>query len=111
MKKIAILLCTVLFVTHTGSLIAQPAKQLKQTTYTNPLPVAFGDPYVMHVKGDKYYMYGTGAGAKHGFSAYSSTDLVNWKNEGQFILETTKMAGAALTKPGTEHIGLLRCMK
>ncbi len=56
MKKIAILLCTVLFVTHTGSLIAQPAKQLKKTTYIKPLPVAFGDPYVMHVKGDKYYM-------------------------------------------------------
>ncbi|MCD2423041.1 glycoside hydrolase family 43 protein [Niabella pedocola] len=49
----------------------------------NPLPVQFGDPYVLHVKGDKYYMYGTGGGAKKGFSAYSSTDLVNWKAEGQ----------------------------
>lgn len=51
-------------------------------TFQNPLPVEFGDPYVLHVKGDKYYMYGTG-GAKNGFAAYSSTDLVNWKNEGQ----------------------------
>ncbi len=51
-------------------------------TYKNPLPVAFGDPYVLHVKGDKYYMYGTG-GAKNGFAAYSSADLVNWQSEGQ----------------------------
>lgn len=51
-------------------------------TYQNPLPVAFGDPYVLHAKG-KYYMYGTGGGAKNGFAAYSSTDLVNWEAEGQ----------------------------
>ncbi|WP_276482627.1 glycoside hydrolase family 43 protein [Paraflavitalea pollutisoli] len=54
-----------------------------RATYTNPLAVDFGDPYVLHAKGDKYYMYGTGAGANKGFSAYSSTDLVNWKPEGQ----------------------------
>lgn len=53
-----------------------------QSTYKNPLPVEFGDPYVLQVKGDKYYMYGTG-NAKNGFAAYSSADLVNWKNEGQ----------------------------
>lgn len=51
-------------------------------TYKNPLPVAFGDPYVLQVKGSGYYMYGTG-GAKSGFAAYSSDDLVNWKKEGQ----------------------------
>ena len=28
-------------------------------------------------------MYGTGGVAKNGFAAYSSTDLVNWKDEGQ----------------------------
>lgn len=83
MKQIANLICVLLFVANTGSVIAQPVRQSKQTTYKNPLPVEFGDPYVLHVKGDKYYMYGTGAGAKHGFSAYSSTDLVNWKKEGQ----------------------------
>ncbi|HEY0611180.1 MAG TPA: glycoside hydrolase family 43 protein [Chitinophaga sp.] len=52
-------------------------------TYQNPLPVEFGDPYVLHVKGDKYYMYGTGGLARNGFAAYSSTDLVHWKSEGQ----------------------------
>ncbi|MVM30466.1 family 43 glycosylhydrolase [Spirosoma sp. HMF4905] len=51
-------------------------------TYTNPLPVQFGDPYVLSTQGT-YYMYGTGGGADKGFSAYSSKDLVNWKPEGQ----------------------------
>lgn len=31
----------------------------------------------------KYYMYGTGGGAKNGFAAYSSTDLMQWEHEGQ----------------------------
>lgn len=61
---------------------AQVATQTAQNTYTNPMPVKFGDPYVLHTKG-KYYMYGTGAGAKNGFSAYTSDDLVNWKELGQ----------------------------
>ncbi len=34
-------------------------------------------------------MYGTG-GAKNGFAAYSSTDLVNWKNEGQVWFASNK---------------------
>jgi len=59
-------------------------------TYQNPLPVTFGDPYVLHVKGDKYYMYGTGGIAKNGFAAFSSTDLVNWKDEGQVFHASNK---------------------
>lgn len=51
-------------------------------SYQNPISVQFGDPYVLH-HNDKYYMYGTGGGAKNGFAAYSSSDLVNWKHEGQ----------------------------
>ncbi|WEK33534.1 MAG: glycoside hydrolase family 43 protein [Candidatus Pseudobacter hemicellulosilyticus] len=61
-----------------GPLLAQSGN-----TFQNPLPVQFGDPYVLQVKADKYYMYGTGGVAKNGFAAYSSTDLVNWKDEGQ----------------------------
>ncbi len=71
-------------------LIAQNAKQEQPATYRNPLPVAFGDPYVLRVKGGKYYMYGTGAGAKNGFSAYSSDDLVNWQKEGQVYFADNK---------------------
>src|SRR5690606_7587456 len=54
------------------------------TSFSNPLDVAFGDPYVIYDDASaRYYMYGTGGGAKNGFAAYSSTDLVNWKPEGQ----------------------------
>lgn len=68
---------------NTTALLAQSAQPVTGDTYQNPLPIAFGDPYVLHVKGDKYYMYGTGGNAKNGFAAYSSADLVNWKDEGQ----------------------------
>ena len=82
MKKIAgILLIAFILGNSTGS-FAQPASESAGNTYRNPLPVVFGDPYVLYVKGDQYYLYGTG-GAKNGFAAYSSTDLVNWKSEGQ----------------------------
>ena len=44
----------------------------------NPVPVAFGDPFILK-EDDMYYMYGTGGGAKDGYAAYSSPDLQNWK--------------------------------
>lgn len=59
------------------------ASQEKTTEYTNPLDVAFGDPYILDNGTGTYYMYGTGGGAKDGFATYSSTDLINWKSEGQ----------------------------
>lgn len=59
------------------------SKSSPATTYTNPLSVAFGDPYVLRTKDGKYYMYGTGGSADKGFAAYSSTELINWKDEGQ----------------------------
>lgn len=60
----------------------QTVKGQSRKTYTNPLPVAFGDPYILQTHGN-YYMYGTGGGARDGFSAYTSTDLVSWKPVGQ----------------------------
>jgi len=62
-----------------GSLNAQE-NQSPAGTYSNPLPVKLGDPYVLFDNGT-YYMYGTGA--KDGFPAYKSTDLVNWQSLGQ----------------------------
>ncbi len=67
---------------------AQATEPAAQATYTNPLPVQLGDPYVLHT-GDMYYMYGTG-GADKGFAAYSSKDLVNWKPEGQVYFHDNK---------------------
>ncbi len=53
-----------------------------RATFTNPLPVQFGDPYVLYA-GDTNYMYGTGGRAKKRIADYSSKDLVHWKSEGQ----------------------------
>lgn len=82
MRKIAGLLMFAFMLGNGTGSIAQPVARSAETTYQNPLPVVFGDPYVLYVKGDQYYLYGTG-GAKNGFAAYSSTDLVHWKSEGQ----------------------------
>ncbi|MCH7411302.1 glycoside hydrolase family 43 protein [Belliella sp. DSM 111904] len=51
--------------------------------FQNPLDVAFGDPYILDDGGGKYYMYGTGAGAKDGFMVYFSSDLKHWEKKGQ----------------------------
>lgn len=50
--------------------------------YSNPLPVEFGDPFVLSASDGKYYMYGTG-GVEKGFAAYSSDNLVDWHFEGE----------------------------
>lgn len=74
-------LCTLLATAPAGAQVA-PAKKAATATYTNPLKVEFGDPYVLHTNGT-YYMYGTGGGAEKGFAVYSSSDMVHWKPEGQ----------------------------
>lgn len=56
-------------------------KEQKEQTSHNPLPVEFGDPYILEASDGKYYMYGTTEGLK-GFKAYSSDNLVDWKDEG-----------------------------
>jgi len=62
-------------------------------TYTNPLPVKLGDPYVLHAD-STYYMYGTSA--SNGFFAYKSTDMVNWKSVGQvYTCDTAKSWGTS----------------
>lgn len=72
-----ILLTLALLALTTAAARSQPG------TYTNPLPVALGDPFVLHASDGRYYLYGTGGGARDGFVAYSSTDLVHWNPEGQ----------------------------
>jgi beta-xylosidase len=54
----------------------------------NPLPVAFGDPYILRASNDIYYMIGTG-GVKDGFKMYSSSDLREWKDEGRIFQGNT----------------------
>lgn len=59
-----------------------PRSSREPVTYTNPLPVALGDPFVLSASDGKYYLYGTG-GVEKGFGAYSSDNLADWQYEGQ----------------------------
>jgi beta-xylosidase len=89
-KSICVALGFFVLTTQPVILYAQVAQPVKGAVYKNPLPVEFGDPYVLRVKNDKYYMYGTGGDAKNGFAAYSSADLINWKNEGQVYFASNR---------------------
>lgn len=71
-KKILYLFC-VLFLLSCG-------EEKRTVVYSNPLDVAFGDPFILHASDGKFYMYGTSG--EDGFRTYSSDDMVNWKNEG-----------------------------
>ena len=82
--KIGISLCLgVLMCLNAGCTGKKSAAEEPELTYSNPLSVQFGDPYVLLASDGLYYMYGTGAGAVDGFCAYSSDDLIHWKSEGQ----------------------------
>ena len=54
----------------------------REATFQNPLPVAFGDPFILKASDGKFYMYGTG-GAKNGFKVYVSDNLVDWTDLGR----------------------------
>jgi hypothetical protein len=110
MKKIAALLMMFFMLGNNAGVSAQPIAKSEETTYKNPLPVVFGDPYVLYVKGDKYYMYGTG-GAKNGFAAYSSIDLVNWKSEGQVWFASGKNGWTDSTAGWDGAYWAPKCMK
>ena len=88
--KLVQLLFLCLITLSAYSSLAQPAQTTSATaTYTNPLPVQLGDPYMLHTQG-MYYMYGTDGGAKKGFVTYSSSDMVHWKPEGQVYVHDNK---------------------
>jgi beta-xylosidase len=97
-----------------GSARAQTTKgsAAAKSTFSNPLDVQFGDPYVLYT-GGTYYMYGTGGGADKGFAAYSSKDLVNWKGEGQVYFynnpngwsDTATAWGGAYWAPEVYEVG------
>ena len=57
-------------------------KNVKDTIITNPLDVAYGDPFILHSTDGKFYMYGTSENL-NGFKVYSSEDLADWTDLGQ----------------------------
>ena len=61
----------------------------RKVTYKNPLPVAFGDPFILNASDGKFYLYGTG-GARDGFKTYVSEDLVNWTDLGRIYQGNTE---------------------
>ncbi|KRF07983.1 glycosidase [Paenibacillus sp. Soil766] len=62
-------------------------------TYTNPIPIQnIGDPFILKASDGKYYCYPTSA-VDDGFKAWSSMNLVDWKEEG-FVYEKSKNAKA-----------------
>ena len=48
---------------------------------SNPLPVKFGDPFILPALDGKFYLYGTSL--SDGFEAYVSDNLVEWEKCGQ----------------------------
>ncbi|MDF9830622.1 glycoside hydrolase family 43 protein [Parabacteroides sp. PF5-6] len=56
------------------------ASDAKTYSFRNPLPVKFGDPFILKASDGKFYMYGTSE--PNGFRAYSSDNLKDWNDEG-----------------------------
>ena len=59
----------------------QKATEQRVAELTNPLPMKFGDPFMLHASDGRYYMYGTSLG--DGFEAYVSDSLTDWTPIGQ----------------------------
>jgi beta-xylosidase len=83
MKQLSKIFTLFIFVGVLASCNTNNRKSETGSTYTNPIEVKFGDPFILDNGDGTYYMYGTGGGAVDGFSTYSSADLVDWKYEGQ----------------------------
>lgn len=56
-------------------------RQSSTVQLDNPMPMAFGDPFLLHANDGRYYMYGTSL--PDGFEAYVSDDLNTWEALGQ----------------------------
>ena len=89
MKKYFLVYISLLLVTGCGWVKQENQGQSSREVFSNPLPVAFGDPFILYnIPDGKYYLYGTG-GVKDGFGVYSSADFLNWKSEGSVYIGNT----------------------
>lgn len=48
----------------------------RKATISNPLPIEFGDPFMLHASDGKYYLYGTSL--SDGFEAFVSDNMQEW---------------------------------
>ncbi len=53
----------------------------EEVSLNNPVPVKFGDPFLLHAQDGKYYLYGTSLA--DGFECFVSEDLQTWDSCGQ----------------------------
>lgn len=58
-----------------------------EIVFQNPLPIELSDPYILSASDGKYYMYGSSEDL--GFKAYSSSNLIEWKDEGMVYYGNT----------------------
>ena len=70
--------CLCLSVVLTG---CDPKPKFVTSEIVNPIPLKFGDPYLLHASDGRYYMYGTSL--EDGFEAFVSDDLLSWEHCGQ----------------------------
>lgn len=81
MKKFIIAL-SILLSASAASVARTPEATADAPYISNPIPLKFGDPFLLHASDGKYYMYGTSLA--DGFEAFVSDDgLRNWKPLGQ----------------------------
>ena len=71
-----------------GTTLISCIKKENSVTFSNPLNVEFGDPYILNSSDGKFYMYGT-TDNMNGFKVYSSDNLADWKDEGQIYTGAT----------------------
>ena len=64
MKMKKMLLCTVMCGTMLTACqqAAKQTEEIKETEVCNPIPLKFGDPYLLYASDGRYYMYGTSLG-------------------------------------------------
>ncbi|MBQ9524717.1 MAG: glycoside hydrolase family 43 protein [Bacteroidaceae bacterium] len=83
-KSISLMLCLMASCVLTGCIGCSYEKKIESFlesedynfSWSNPLPLKFGDPFLLHASDGKYYMYGTSL--EDGFEAYVSDSLSDW---------------------------------
>ena len=86
MNRLNIAFCTLSLLAASAAFIscknnATTADTTQQSEISNPLPLKFGDPFLLHAADGRYYMYGTSL--SDGFEAFVSDDLASWESVGQ----------------------------
>lgn len=56
------------------------SKKEKSVSWTNPLKIELGDPFILYASDGKFYLYGTSG--DQGFKTFSSNNFSEWKDEG-----------------------------